>query len=54
MDPRRAPARVRLRHRTNQRAEVGGHRRSPDPALALPGPPKLGRRAEQGAVSVIM
>ena len=40
MDPRRAPARVRLRHRANQRAEVGGHRRSPNPAAALPGPPE--------------
>ena len=40
MDPRRAPARVRLRHRPNQRADFGGHRRSPDPASTLPGPPE--------------
>ena len=40
MNPRRAPARVRLRHRANQRADVGGHRRSPDAAPALPGPPQ--------------
>jgi hypothetical protein len=40
MDPRRAPARVRLRHRTNHRKDVGGHRRSPDPTSTLPGPPE--------------
>ena len=40
VDPRRAPARVRLRHRPNQRAHVGGHGRSPDASPALPCPPQ--------------
>ena len=40
MNPRRAPARVRLRHRANQRPDVGGHGRSPHAASALPGPPQ--------------
>jgi hypothetical protein len=38
--PRRAPTRVRLRHRANQRSEVGRHGRAPDAAPALPGPPQ--------------
>ena len=38
MNPRRAPARVRLRHRANQRTDVGRHRRAPHAAPALPGP----------------
>ena len=40
MDPRRAPARVRLRHRANQGPDVGGHRRSAESASTLPGPPE--------------
>ncbi len=40
MHPRRAPTRVRLRHPTNQRADIGGHRRAPEAAPTLPGPPQ--------------
>ena len=40
MNPRRAPARVRLRHRANQRPDVGGHSRSPHATSAPPGPPQ--------------
>jgi hypothetical protein len=40
MNPRRAPPRVRLRHRANQRPDVGGHGRSPDATSAVPSPPE--------------
>ena len=40
MNPRRAPARVYLCHRANQRTDVGGHGRAPHAAAALPGPPQ--------------
>jgi hypothetical protein len=40
MNPRRAPTRVRLRYRANQRPDVGGHGRSPDTAPAFPHPPQ--------------
>src|SRR5712691_2237255 len=40
MNPRRAPTRVRLRHRANQRADVCRHGRSPHAAPALPSPPQ--------------
>jgi hypothetical protein len=40
MNPRRAPARIRLRHRANQRTDVGRYRRSPYTASAFPGPPQ--------------
>ena len=40
MNPRRAPTRVGLRHRPNQRADIGGQRRSPEAASTLPGPPQ--------------
>ena len=40
MNPRRAPTRVGLRHRTDQRADIGGQRRSPEAASAVPGPPQ--------------
>src|SRR5712691_6096259 len=40
MHPRRAPTRVRLRHPANQRADIGGHRRAPETAPTLPGPPQ--------------
>src|SRR6266849_3348844 len=40
MHPRRAPTRVRLRHPPNQRADIGGHRRAPEAAPTLPGPPQ--------------
>ena len=40
MNPRRAPTRVRLRHRANERPDVGRHGRSPQAAPALPGPPQ--------------
>jgi hypothetical protein len=40
VNPRRAPARVRLRHRANQTTDVGRHGRSPHAAAALPSPPQ--------------
>ena len=40
MNPRRTPARIRLRHRANQRTDVGRYRRSPYTASAFPGPPQ--------------
>jgi hypothetical protein len=40
MDPRRAPAPVRLRHRANQGPDVGGHCRSADSASTLPCSPE--------------
>ena len=40
MNPRCAPARVRVRHRANQHADVGGHGRSTHTAPALPGSPQ--------------
>jgi hypothetical protein len=40
MDPRRSPARVRLRHRTDQGTDVGGHHGSPEAPATLPPPPQ--------------
>ena len=40
MNPRRAPPRVRVRHRANQRPDVGRHGRSPHATPALPRPPQ--------------
>lgn len=40
MDPRRAPPRVRLRHRANQRSDIGGQGRSPEAAPTFPPPPQ--------------
>jgi hypothetical protein len=40
MNPRRTPARIRLRHRANQRTDIGRHGRSPCAAATLPGPPE--------------
>jgi hypothetical protein len=50
LDPWRAPAGVGLRHRANQGAEVGGHRRSPA-APDLPGPPEPEARRCQAITS---
>jgi hypothetical protein len=38
VDPRRAPQRVRGRHRANQNADIEWHGRPTEPASALPGP----------------
>jgi hypothetical protein len=38
MDPRRAPPRVRLRHRSDQRTDFGGHGRTAERAPTLPRP----------------
>jgi hypothetical protein len=40
MNPRCAPTRVRLCHRSNQRADIRRHGRSPRPVAALPRPPQ--------------
>src|SRR2546422_7061954 len=40
MNPRRAPTRVCVGHRTNEQTDVGGHGRSADAAPALPAPPQ--------------
>ena len=40
MDPGRAPPRVRVRHRPNQRSDGDGHRRSSEAASTLPRPPQ--------------
>ena len=40
MHPRRAPPGIRVGHCANQRADVGGHRRSPDASAAPPCPPE--------------
>jgi hypothetical protein len=40
MNPRRAPARICVRHVANQCANVSGHGRPPDSAPTPPGPPQ--------------
>jgi hypothetical protein len=51
MDPRSAPARVRLRHRANQRTDVGGHSRSPHAAALPPHQSRKPRRCQAITVS---